>query len=225
MSRIKTFFYILIITCWTLCSCNNNKSGSIRNELPENEIPKNEITEGFISVNYDYFLKSKDSLMFYLETDSLYGFITNDYANVQGKEYDLMNTSADTLMILFNSIGFYPEYSILEFQFDKKNNNKYQLKSNDKAIYLQHNRFLKVFSHENYLIGKSVSINKNNRLFISPEDKSIVANYSNYSYVVDSLNGNWLYLVSDKEIFETHLEGWAKLKINGELGVVIYYSY
>ena len=223
MIKIMKINIITAIVLFIMLSCKFNTNDNSKTKVNKS-MSKDGSTCGFISVDFDEFLNSKDSLFFY-KSDSLCGFISKATANLEGKNYDVMNTSTDTLMSVFKSIGFYPEYSILEFKFENKIGDKYQLTLRKDGLLLKSSHFLKIISNKSYLVGRSVSISKGNKLYADIKSKEIVADFDNFSYVVDKISGDWLHLVSDKDLHQCHVEGWTKLISKDGIGVSFNYSY
>ena len=221
MRKLKIL--LLIIITINQISCTNNSTKSTDKESTNSKIITT--NHGFLSIDINRMRNYRDSLIFYSDS-AIYGIIDKNNATIGDRVYNLEDTPYDTLMHLFNSIGFYPDYSILEFRYTDRKEDNFYLNINGTKVYLKKNMYIKNYSDNDYLTGRWISLKENNELYIDFNRRdSIIENSHKFSYIVEEVKNEWIRLTSDKDVYSEDIEGWAKWINNDSLLIRFYYSY
>lgn len=236
MKRI--IFLILVgFTFFNSCAGNEKKLDKIILKKNEGHLKKNisqeqESDEGIISLTPYLTYKKGVTLKIFNRDNTIYGELLNGSLIIKNKKINLYEIEESEFNKYFNSIAFYPDYSIW-YVMVKKEDGFYKIETKDgyKFIKLKDVDF---FDCASFLKKQWIGLSAKSPLKKDIGNASeIIKDYINYDYQVVEVKGDWIKLkLSDitppgEESYEKlglKREGWVKWKEGKDVLVKFYYD-
>jgi len=180
---------------------------------------------GLIIIDYEAIHRRNGELLLLNNDQEIIGRFTPDSIVVLEKKYEIDKLKRNVFNEHFNSLSYYPDYYIIVLKGYKIGKDRFEINVDGKTAFIE-SKYASFQSNEEYIRDKSVSLTKKTELKKEMDDNSeTISNYLYYSYIVLEVNGDWLKVKCNKEVFGLDFVGYVRWKINDEIAVKVLYSY
>lgn len=251
----KAIFFIVIVLCLIFCLDNckgkqdESRKNSKENVLKEavNGFTFTDSIENFFQstgvVSFVFSDKNRIKKFKILNKDgSLYALvdIVLDEIIINETKFKLTQFANDKSLMLkydFSPKEFYPELSVIQFEYMKIEGNKVEIFVNkEKSIlkYIEVSTVFKIEDWRKHLIGCMIDFNKkSNVIRVKPDEQSLSLNYESTEddliFVITDIKGDWVK-IECSEICDCSCssgkkyDGWIKWKKQNKLTIRLLYS-
>jgi hypothetical protein len=180
---------------------------------------------GVVIVDYRMLSMQKGKIDIRSSDNKLVAKFTSDSIFLGEDHYSLGNINVEEFKKRVKCFAFYPDYHILVLEGKRNTMGKMEINIDDKCVFIE-SKYVTYQTISEHLKYKAIDITGNVQLKKKKDDKSeTIKNFQEYSYIVKEVQGDWLKVKCDEEVYGLNFEGYVKWIKNEEITVTVLYSY
>lgn len=186
---------------------------------------QNNIQEGAVVIDYRSLHMQGGELLIRNINNEVIGKFTSDSIFIKTNKYKIEKLRRKVFYGHFKSLAFYPEYYIVVLKGKANDENRIEISLDGESAFVD-SEYASFETYEEHLKDQSVSLSKKSPLKKEMDDSSeTISTYLDYSYVVLDIEGEWLKVECDKEVFGLDFKGYVRWRVNDDIAVSVLYSY